>query len=83
MILITVGLMCLVEFKKEQLDKNRKLIELKNSLKNVFYSVLKQKTSLINICLKEARICSAGFITKSPCMVTAYSKIISGANARN
>ena len=35
--------MCLVEFKKEQLDKNRKLIELKNSLKNVFYSVLKQK----------------------------------------
>ena len=48
MILITIGLMCLLELKKEQQDQNRKNSAEKFFLiKNVFYRVvLKQKTYL-------------------------------------
>ena len=34
--------MCLLELKKEQLDKNRKITVLKNSLKTCFISLLKK-----------------------------------------
>jgi len=47
--------MCLLQLKKEQLDKKRKITVLKNSLKIVFYFVvLKQKKRFFfkNICFK-------------------------------
>ena len=49
MILITIGLMCLLELKKEQQDKNRKNSAekfLKIKIK-FYYVVLKQKTCFI------------------------------------
>ena len=55
MILITIGLMCSLELKKEQLDKNRKIIVLNNSFKNVFLlRCFRTKTCFYkkNICFK-------------------------------
>jgi len=44
MIVIAIGLMCLLQLKKEQLDKKRKITVLKNSLKKrVLFCCFKTK----------------------------------------
>ena len=53
MILIAIGLVCLLELKKEELDKSRKIIVLKSFLIMFYSVVLKQKkTCFKNIYFK-------------------------------
>ena len=59
MVVITIGLMCLLELKKEQLDKNRKITVLKNSLKTCFISLFKKNTFKKTFVLKQADISSS------------------------
>ena len=56
--------MSLLEFKKEQLDKNRKIIVLKNYKKRVLFRCFKTKKTCFSLVVTEVRSENIGLVTE-------------------